>query len=38
MLVQAFLHEAFEALEDDTLREALTAAVDGWWARHGAAS
>ena len=38
MLVQAFLHEAFEGLEDDTLREALTAAVDGWWARHGAAS
>ena len=38
MLVQAFLHEAFEALEDDTLREALTAVVDGWWARHGTAS
>ena len=38
MLVQAFLHEAFEGLEDDLLREALTEAVDGWWARHGAAS
>ncbi|MCA3352295.1 MAG: Fe-S cluster assembly protein SufD [Roseomonas sp.] len=38
MLVQAFLHEAFEGLEDDVLREALTEAVDGWWARHGAAS
>jgi len=38
MLVQAFLHEAFEGLEDDTLRDALTAAVDGWWARHGTAS
>jgi Fe-S cluster assembly protein SufD len=38
MLVQAFLHEAFEGLEDDVLREALTAAVDGWWVRHGAAS
>jgi Fe-S cluster assembly protein SufD len=38
MLVQAFLHEAFEGLEDDTLREALTAAVDGWWVRHGTAS
>ena len=34
MLVQAFLHEAFEGLEDDVLREALTAAVDGWWVRH----
>jgi hypothetical protein len=31
------LHEAFEGLEDDTLREALTATVDGWWAKHGAA-
>jgi Fe-S cluster assembly protein SufD len=38
MLVQAFLHEAFEGLEDDVLREALTAAVDGWWVRHGTAS
>jgi len=38
MLVQAFLHEAFEGLEDDMLREALTEAVDGWWGRHGAAS
>jgi Fe-S cluster assembly protein SufD len=38
MLVQAFLHEAFEGLEDDILREALTAAVDGWWVRHGTAS
>ncbi|MFM7421165.1 MAG: Fe-S cluster assembly protein SufD, partial [Alphaproteobacteria bacterium] len=31
MLVQAFLHEAFEGLEDGVLREALTEAVDGWW-------
>ncbi len=38
MLVQAFLHEAFEGLEDDVLREALTAAVDGWWVRYGTAS
>ena len=38
MLVQAFLHEAFEGLEDDVLREALTEAVDGWWVRHGTAS
>jgi len=38
MLVQAFLHEAFEGLADDVLHEALTEAVDGWWARHGAAS
>jgi Fe-S cluster assembly protein SufD len=38
MLVQAFLHEAFEGLEDDMLREALTEAVDGWWVRHGTAS
>ena len=38
MLVQAFLHEAFEGLADDVLREALTEAVDGWWVRHGAAS
>ena len=38
MLVQAFLHEAFEGLEDGLLREALTEAVDGWWGRHGAAS
>lgn len=38
MLVQAFLHEAFEGLEDGVLREALTEAVDGWWGRHGAAS
>jgi Fe-S cluster assembly protein SufD len=38
MLVQAFLHEAFEGLADDMLREALTEAVDGWWGRHGAAS
>jgi Fe-S cluster assembly protein SufD len=38
MLVQAFLHEAFEGLQDGVLREALTEAVDGWWGRHGAAS
>jgi len=38
MLVQAFLHEAFEGLADDVLREALTEAVDGWWVRHGTAS
>jgi Fe-S cluster assembly protein SufD len=38
MLVQAFLHEAFEGLEDDMLREALTEAVDRWWVRHGTAS
>jgi hypothetical protein len=38
MLVQAFLHEAFEGLEDDLLREALTEAVDRWWVRHGTAS
>ncbi|MCA3363908.1 MAG: Fe-S cluster assembly protein SufD [Roseomonas sp.] len=38
MLVQAFLHEAFEGLADDMLREALTEAVDGWWVRHGTGS
>jgi hypothetical protein len=37
MLVQAFLHEAFEGLEDDVLREALSRSPVGMagWVRHG---
>ena len=31
MLVEAFLHEAVETVSDDTLRAALTHAVDHWW-------
>ncbi|HYF09852.1 MAG TPA: Fe-S cluster assembly protein SufD [Acetobacteraceae bacterium] len=33
MLVEAFLHEAVETVSDETLRAALTEAVDGWWRR-----
>lgn len=39
MLVEAFLHEAVETVSDETLREALTHAVDHWWrAREAKAS
>ena len=31
MLVRAFLQEAVEAIADETLRDALEAAVEGWW-------
>ncbi|BDG71307.1 Fe-S cluster assembly protein SufD [Roseomonas fluvialis] len=36
MLVEAFLHEAVETVTDETLRGALTRALDAWWARQGA--
>jgi Fe-S cluster assembly protein SufD len=38
MLVEAFLHEAVETVTDDTLRTALTRALDNWWARQGKAA
>ena len=38
MLVEAFLHEAVETVTDETLRTALTRALDNWWARQGAAA
>jgi hypothetical protein len=38
MLVEAFLHEAVETVTDDTLRGALTRALDAWWERQGAAA
>ncbi len=38
MLVEAFLHEAVETVTDETLRAALTRAVDSWWQRQGAAA
>ena len=36
MLVEAFLHEAVETVTDETLRGALTRALDAWWSRQGA--
>jgi hypothetical protein len=36
MLVEAFLHEAVETVTDDTLRTAVTRALDNWWSRQGA--
>ncbi len=33
MLVRAFLQEAVEGIADETLREALDSAVQGWWER-----
>jgi Fe-S cluster assembly protein SufD len=33
MLVEAFLREAIEGVQDETAREALDAAVTGWWDR-----
>ena len=38
MLVEAFLHEAVETVTDETLRGALTRALDAWWARQTAAT
>jgi len=38
MLVEAFLHEAVETVTDETLRGALTRALDTWWSRQGAAA
>jgi len=38
MLVEAFLHEAVETVTDDTLRTALTRALDAWWVRQGRAA
>lgn len=37
MLVEAFLHEAVETVTDETLRTALTRALDNWWSRQGTA-
>jgi len=37
MLVEAFLHEAVETVTEETLRAALTRALNGWWARQGMA-
>jgi Fe-S cluster assembly protein SufD len=37
LLIQAFLAEAVEGVTDEVAREALTAAVAGWWEREGAA-
>lgn len=36
MLVEAFLHEAVETVTDETLRGALTRALDAWWSRQAA--
>ena len=36
MLVEAFLAEAVDAVQDETARAALEAAVDGWWERQAA--
>jgi Fe-S cluster assembly protein SufD len=38
MLVEAFLHEAVETVTDETLRGALTRALDAWWSRRAAAA
>lgn len=38
MLVEAFLHEAVETVTDETLRGALTRALDTWWSRQAAAA
>ncbi len=38
MLVEAFLHEAVETVTDETLKGALTRALDAWWARQGQAA
>lgn len=37
LLIQAFLQEAVEGVTDATAREALSAAVAGWWEREAAA-
>lgn len=36
ILVEAFLHEAVETVTEETLRTALTRALDAWWKRQGA--
>jgi Fe-S cluster assembly protein SufD len=36
MLIEAFMTEAVEAVADEMIREALSRAVAGWWARQGA--
>ncbi len=38
MLVEAFLHEAVETVTDETLRGALTRALDAWWSRQAVAA
>ncbi|WP_198369057.1 Fe-S cluster assembly protein SufD [Roseomonas rosulenta] len=38
MLVEAFLHEAVDTVTDETLRGALTRALDAWWSRQAAAA
>ncbi|TCZ56603.1 Fe-S cluster assembly protein SufD [Roseicella aquatilis] len=38
MLVEAFLREAIEGVQDETARAALDAAVTGWWSRQEAAA
>jgi Fe-S cluster assembly protein SufD len=38
MLVEAFLHEAVETVTDETLKGALTRALDAWWKRQGVAA
>ena len=35
MLVQAFVEEAFEEVEDEALRDALNARIENWLDRHG---
>jgi Fe-S cluster assembly protein SufD len=37
ILVEAFLTEAVEAVADETIRDALTRGVAGWWQRQGIA-
>jgi Fe-S cluster assembly protein SufD len=37
ILVEAFLTEAIEAVAEEAVRDALTAAVAGWWQRQGIA-
>jgi Fe-S cluster assembly protein SufD len=38
LLIQAFLQEAVEGVTDETAREALSAAVAGWWEREAEAA
>jgi Fe-S cluster assembly protein SufD len=38
MLVEAFLTEAVEAVDDDAIRVAVSTAVTGWWQRQGIAA
>ncbi len=35
MLVQAFVEEVFDELEDETMREALDARIENWLERNG---